>query len=405
MKSVFFKWWIIEDALNSKQGHYYEYNRTFKEGLEAEGDSVRIFVDRTAEDWLVDSIGVERELPRSIWARMSDDAPRWKKLLRYPGHGWATYRAVRRLLRQNKDQLPDIIFVPSVFTHHLVGWVPLLRQQARAEGPKFLLFFPSTPIRFDPNTNATALKTDRTAQWFPRLVHHLAPLVENGQVILGVETRVMQCELVDLCGVPFSYFPHPVSLPIVDQSAVQSKDILIGCYGAARAEKGSDLFQAAARQFLQKYPATRVRFAMQWLDDFKDENDLWVRKDPFLMAHPKFEYISRLFNTDGEYLRQVQKTDLMVLPYRDSYRYRLSRVVIESILAGVPVVVSRDTTLCEQASEFGAAIRVEMNSVNSLLNGIEESVVKIRELKMQASKAKSIAAVHFSVATFRSFLR
>jgi glycosyltransferase involved in cell wall biosynthesis len=183
-----------------------------------------------------------------------------------------------------------------------------------------------------------------------------------------------------------------------------SNDILIGCYGAARAEKGSDLFQAAARQFLEKYPATKVRFAMQWLDDFKDENDLWVRKDNFLTAHPRFEYISRLFDPDGEYLRQVQKTDLMVLPYRDSYRYRLSRVVIESILAGVPVVVSRDTTLCEQASEFGAAIRVEMNSVNSLLMGIEKAVANIHELKTQAEKARSIATVHFSVASFRNLL-
>jgi hypothetical protein len=40
------KWWIFEDALRDRRGHWSEYLQTFRRGLEAESDEVRIFADR-----------------------------------------------------------------------------------------------------------------------------------------------------------------------------------------------------------------------------------------------------------------------------------------------------------------------------------------------------------------------
>ncbi len=398
-------WWIIEDALKGKRGHYFEYVRTFKEGLEAEGDNVRIFVDHTGEDWLVDKLGVEKILPRSIWARMSDGAPRWKKLLRYPAHGLATYRAVGRLLKQNRSELPDIVFFPSVFTHHLFGLVPLLLRVAPRVPTKFLLFFPSVAIRHDPSTGRAVPKADISAKWFPGLVRALRPLVGSGRVILGTETHAMQEALTGLCGLPFTYLPHPVEFRPDAESVAEDSFLRIGHYGSARYEKGSDVFQAAAKVYLEKNPEANVRFVMQWLEDFRDDEGNLIQKDPQLVSHSKFEFIDRYFDPDGGYLRQVAATDIMVLPYRDSYRYRLSRVVIEAMLAGLPVVVSRGTTLHGQASEHGAAVSIEMDSIESLVVGLYEAVTNVKQLRSQARSKARTSAKHFSVGNFREIVR
>ena len=64
--------WIFEDALRDRKGHWSEYLQTFRRGLEAEGDEVRIFADRECEAALAATLGAEPVLPKSIWARMSD---------------------------------------------------------------------------------------------------------------------------------------------------------------------------------------------------------------------------------------------------------------------------------------------------------------------------------------------
>jgi glycosyltransferase involved in cell wall biosynthesis len=363
-------------------------------------------VDQTAEDWLVASLDVERKLPKSIWARMSDGAPSWKKLLRYPVHGWQTYRACKKLLSESDGESPDVIFFPSVFTHHLVGLVPFIRQISHNySNTRFLLFFPNTPICYDPVLGRAAPEPYLTAKWFPALLSRLCPLVESGQVILGVETLAMQIGLTELCGLKFTYFPHPVHFPAGPEFAREDDCLVLGHYGSARYEKGSDLFQSAAKIYLDRHPEAKVRFIMQWLTDLRDDAGNWVRKDSSLVSHPKFQFIDRYFQPDGGYLRQVAATDVMILPYRDSYRYRLSRVVIEAMLAGLPVVATRGTTLYEQATEHGAVVGIEMDSLESLVQGIEEVVANFKHLRCQARDKIESAAHHFSVLQFRELLK
>jgi glycosyltransferase involved in cell wall biosynthesis len=297
------------------------------------------------------------------------------------------------------------VFFPSVFTHHLVGLVPFLRSFAPQMQTKFLLFFPSTPIRRDPKTGKAIPKSDLTAQWFPALIGALRSLVESGQVVLGAETRAMQDALTGLCGLPFIYLPHPVLFPRLGEFATRTDHLIIGHYGTSRFEKGSDLFQSAAKIWLKRNPEANVRFVVQWTKDFDNETGRRIKKDDELETHPKFEFIDRYFEPDGGYLRQVAATDIMVLPYRDSYRYRLSRVVIEAMLAGLPVVVTQGTTLHEQAAEHGAAVGIEMDSVESLVEGINEAVANFGALRTQALEKARSSADHFSVANFRKALR
>ena len=332
---------------------------------------------------------------------MSDGSPRWKKLVRYPLHGWQTFTSVSRIFKANRGA--DVAFFPSVSTHHLLGLVPLLLIRAKRLPGKIILFFQCTPILPDQAEGGARLNPEATARLFPILVRLLRPLVASGRVILGVETEAMRAALTKLCGMPFVYFPHPVEFHAADAKQA-SPGVLLGCYGTTRYEKGNDLFQVAAKEYLQRESDGSVRFVMHWTENFHAESGKLVTMDPYLVKHPQVDFITEFFAPDGGYMRQVAKTGIMVLPYRDSYVFRLSRVVIEAMLAGVPVIVPENTTLAKQALAHGAAVSFRHEDPDGLVQAIEEAVEGYGSLRQKARRLAPSVAQHFSVARFRDTL-
>lgn len=411
-------WWIVEDALIDSKGHWVEYLLTFKRGLAKAGDNACVFASSGCDRGVAAMLGAECVLPESIWARMSDGAPKWRRLLRIPLHGLATYRAVSKLLAEYSSPhprssrasaargKPDLIFVPTVLVHHLLGWIPLVKFKLRKCPARVLLFFPNAPVELEENGHA-ALQPDPTARLFRVCVRALAGEVSRGQVILGAETKSMAKALANVTGVPFTYLPHPVDLsetepPLLDNLPVPTdeKPVVFGCYGMARYEKGSDILQAAIRSVLEQRPAVAARFVFQWCEDFKDSRGCSVRLDPWLCGHPKVHVLENLF-PEGGYERQLGGTDVMILPYRSAYRLRVSRVVIEAMNLGIPVIATRGTTLCEQAKEFGVVKACEEGSPDDLVRAIFSVMQNFKGSSAAAQAQIEASRSHFSVAEFR----
>jgi glycosyltransferase involved in cell wall biosynthesis len=414
------RWWIVEDALRNRQGHWFEYLQSFQRGLAAEGDQVRFFASKECEAEVARALGAEVVLPKSIWARMGDGVPKWLRLLRIPAHGLATYRAVSKLLSACSASpaagstlppdrtLPDFIFVPTVLIHHLVGWVLLIKWTLRKWPCRVLLFFPNAPIGLNEDGRAS-LCSDPTAKLFRMCVRLLAKEVDSRKVILGAETRPMVKSLSEVTGVRFTYLPHPVDLsetkpPVTRQPSPATSDnpVVFGCYGSARYEKGSDVLQSAVCLILQRTPGIPAVFCLQWPADFRGADGHLVTLDPFLAGHPKVKII-RCFDLGG-YEQQLAQTDVMLLPYRAAYALRVSRLVIEAMGLGLPVAATEGTTLWSQVSEYGSGISCREGSVESLADAIEEIVRNFVSLR-RASAAKADAARQvFSVREFRRLL-
>ena len=419
--STHLRWWIVEDALRDRKGHWLEYLQTFQRGLMAEGDEVRFFASKECAPDVAALFDAEAILPRSIWARMSDGASKWRRLLRIPAHGLATYRAISKLLADRAAPhapgstlpagraLPDLIFVPTVLVHHLVGWIPLIKWKLRKLPCRVLLFFPNAPV--DLREDGTAhLLPEPTAKLFRVCIRSLAKEVASGKVILGAETKPMTKVLSEVTGVPFTYLPHPVDLDPMQMSAASrlsrinsEKPIVFGCYGAARHEKGSDVLQTAIRFVLKEEPEVPARFAFQWLADFKDAQGRLLQLDPWLKTHPKVEIIDHYF-AEGDYSEQLAATDVMVLPYRLAYRLRVSRVVIEAMALGMPVIATRGTTLWLQLSEFGVGRECDEGSADNLAAAICGVAKEFARLAAEARGKAGQALEHFSVRNFRKTL-
>lgn len=389
------RWLIVEDALRNKKGHWFEYLATFARELRALGDDVTILADRSAEPFIVEQLRAKPILPDSIWHRMGDAAGPLRRYARVPAHGWNTYKAVKSYLLSGEKY--DVIFVPTVLVHHLLGWVWLIKRVLKKTSSRVILFFPNTPVQLDLKTNAASWQSAPTAKLFRRLIHSLRDEVAQRRVILGVETYPMREALTRLSAVPFTYFPHPVyAEPSLNLRPVtlDLRPLVFSSFGSARHEKGSDILVPAVEEYCRRYPDSRVQFVLQSVDG---DAELWKR----LKDNPRVRLIPGYFN-NGEYIRHVGETDVLLLPYRrSSYGLRVSRVVIEAMVHGIPVVTTRGTTLEEQAKEFGAALFCEDENATSLVDAIHEMEQKFNALRTLAEKQISRAREHFSVAEFR----
>jgi glycosyltransferase involved in cell wall biosynthesis len=146
-----------------------------------------------------------------------------------------------------------------------------------------------------------------------------------------------------------------------------------------------------------------LRFAIHWVEDFRDGEGNLVSIDPWLRDHPQVEVIGRYFQGD-EYERRLAETDVMVLPYRSPYRLRVSRVVIEAMIYGIPVIATEETTLFEQAEEHGVVVGCEEGSAESLAEAILEVAKSFETMQVAAVQKAEKAAASFSVGYFRELL-
>ena len=144
-------------------------------------------------------------------------------------------------------------------------------------------------------------------------------------------------------------------------------------------------------------------FAIQWVEDFQDAEGNVVHLDPWLKCHPQVVVIGRYFKGD-EYERRLAETDVMVLPYRSPYRLRVSRVVIEAMIHGMPVVATRGTTLFEQAQDHGVVMGCEEGSAESLARAILEVADDFVVMRETAEQKAKKTAERFSVEYFRELL-
>ena len=395
------RWLIVEDALLNRKGHWFEAVTTFYQGFRQMGDEVVVLADAAVAPDIQDSLAAVPILPPSIWHRAGDGSGRATRYARVLIHPWQTLRIMRRYLEANEQF--DAIFVPTVGLYHLLAWVWLIKRTLRKRPTRVLLFFLTLPVRWDSKSGRPVPDGSPTSRLFFRLLICLEPEVKSGKVVLGAEIGPIRAAMESLSGVPAILFPQIViPFPTSESVLPPARDgIGMGCYGPSRAEKGSDVLQAAITIYRRRFPEGRARFTIHWTEDFAADGARVVSKSPDLLRDPRVQYLTR-FLTHDEYEEQLKRTQVMLLPYRlAGYRLRGSRVVIEAVVNGLPVIATRGTALAGMVEVFGAGLFCEDGDPESLALAIREMETRYDELD-RAAKEKAIAAAReFSIESFR----
>jgi glycosyltransferase involved in cell wall biosynthesis len=175
----------------------------------------------------------------------------------------------------------------------------------------------------------------------------------------------------------------------------------MACYGPPRAEKGSDILQEAVAIHRRQFPASPARFTIHWTEDFTTGDGRTITKLPQLLRDPQVKYLTHYF-AHGEYEDRIKQTQVMLLPYRSGiYGLRGSRVALEAVVNGIPVIAARGTSPAAAAESFGAGLFCEDGDPESLALAIREMETRYDELAQAAKERAPAAARAFSVESFR----
>jgi hypothetical protein len=182
------RWLIVEDALVSRKGHWFEAITTFYLGFRRMGDEVVVLADASVEPDIRESLAAVPILPPSIWHRKFERSGRATRYARVFIHPWQTWRTMRRYLKVNQNF--DAIIVPTVGLHHLLAWVWLIKRTLRNRPTRVLLFFIMLPANWDPHSGKAVRDGSPTSWLLFRLLRSLGPEIKLGKVLLGAETEV-----------------------------------------------------------------------------------------------------------------------------------------------------------------------------------------------------------------------
>lgn len=397
---------IVEESLRDLKAHWFEYIKTTSAAATANGHQTFVVCHQDSVQEIRQSFVC---FPVFKHARYLDDNSQLPGD-RYYGfilHSWRCLRVLWPLLNQSPRY--DRAFAPTVLVHHLLAWWLIMSFHPRR--PQHLtLFFVTNPGIWDVNQQQGALRASLSTKIQGWLIQRLKRLVAQGQVTLAVETQGAQKEFEALSHLPFVLMTHPVP-PLSDPSAQPQsvctplpacekiKSVHFACYGFARYEKGSDLFQSAIGTILDEQPHFAHRFSIQWIDPFVLPTGEWCRADT-LRSHHQVTLIDHPLDSES-YQKKLKTVNCMVLPYRNSSYYaRVSRIAVEAIYLGIPIIYTHGGWLAETVEAFGAGIGIQDESVSELMEAIEQMTVDYAHYRQAALLSVNKAKHYFSAANF-----
>lgn len=434
---------ITEEALRLGNGHWPRYVQDLAEGFRAAGDYVDVLAHKDATQKVFEAV------PGAVpWFHRDCRADaRSQGLIGGIRHNVSFYRDLAKWLDEHEPY--DWVLSLSSRPKHLLAFALLARKKRLARTRYLVLFV----LGF--GKVAGHRPVGRRAEFRPGAANAFAKLcfaflrgpVRRGQVVLAAETKGMQGELQRFSGLPASLYPHPVEVaePRKDYQGgkvekwegerrqrsggvageewrVRSKDKRIGeersgdfgqspvgeggrvitviAPGFARHEKGSDLLQEAIKIVREK-ASGKVRFVLQWQEDFPMPDGTMMRPDEGLKQSGDVDYLGDIL-TGSQYFEFLASGDVVVLPYRShSYSRRVSRVSVEAALMGRPIVYTRNTWSAEVAEMAGCGVEASEETPDSIAVAIMSAMEQVDDLRARAATGASAVRGYYCVAQFR----
>jgi len=394
---------IVEEALQTGQGHWPSYIGDLARALRSAGDEVTVLTHRAATPEVLDLVGGTPLYSRNCWID-----PRSQGKIGGLLHNWHFHRETLSHLKSEKPY--DRILALTMRMQHLLAFSALARSRVLPESTRFVLLFvqgfghdagPGNPTAFPKNTSTRIARL---------AFRRMAPAVRAGRVTLAAETKGMQDELQRFTDLPVSLFPHPVHLDGAAASqgtqrqVSHDKVLTICCPGFARHEKGSDLLHDAILKILESPLADRFRFILQWPLPFGMPDGSTMSPDPRLENDPRVELLNASLDAEA-YAGLLARTDFVILPYRSqSYRQRLSRVAIEAAGAGIPLIYTAHTWTEEVATVAATGIRIEKETVDGIVSALTVAAECAEAMTTVARKNAATVRAFHSAGRFRQLL-
>ncbi len=388
---------IVEEALRDGKAHWFSYIQTIARAASRRQFIIEVACNANADQSVRSALSTLPVFEHSVY--LDQHRKKWPGE-RYYSFILHSYRVVKKLwplLRRQPRY--DEVFVPTMLVQHVLAWWYIMTFHPNRPR-RVTLFFVATPGVWNAAAGNTVMP--RSSVLMKTLLRMLSSRQRRNEVRFGVETRAAKREYEQLTGMPFELFPHPVEFQSAPTNTI-NEPVEFCCFGFARHEKGSDILAGAINQLEASNALPDVHFKVQWLDPFRMPDGSMCSPD-ILKGNGRVEVISRSLD-ESEYLRLLNTTDCMLLPYRNSSYYaRLSRVAIEAAFMGIPMIYTKGGWLEEIATEHGAGVGIADESVNELVAAIVIMRNNMAEFRTKAVSKVPAARAYYSADRFMDLL-
>jgi len=384
---------IVEESLKDLTGHWFEYINTITTAAEADNWQVDVACHKDVTTQIKEKLSL---FPIFHHAYYLDNKIKKIPGFRYYGFILHSFRCLKVLwpFLQQRSRY-EYIFLPTTFTHHLIAW--WIISQFHPCKPKHLtLLFLTSPGVWNREQKTSYLPTSSLLQGL--LLKLFRKLSINDNVTFSVQTQGAKREFETLTDLEFKLLPQPV--PILDIPHSHFPLFNFACYGFARYEKGSDVLKQAISKLLSQQSDFNARFRIQWVESFNLPDGSVCQLESNFCQHQQVEIINRPLLTE-DYQKLLQDTGCMILPYRNSSYYaRDSRIAIEAVCLGIPIIYTKGGWLEDVVQEFGAGIGIEDENSDELVAAIVLMFNNFQDYQQQAIAKKENARQYFSGQNF-----
>ncbi len=390
---------VAEEGIKTFSGHWTPYNAAIAKGFAELGWETMVAGHREAHGAVRAALPFAPVFRFSRWDGTYEHRLWFERRCLVFLHNWRLYRDMSAFLETQPAF--ELVFCGNLLVYHSLAWRWLAR---RYLGRKFHRL---TLMMVQPAGSWVESEGRYVFPWRSGiLAWSLASAVRHGRgaVTLAAETPAAAMEFAQLTGHSVTELHHPVDLPPgwEPPSSPQHALTRIICPGFARYEKGSDLLLEAIRQIADTPLAERIEFILQWPDKatFALADGTQLARDETLTEGGLVRYVETSLG-GLDYWNFLASGNLLVLPYRrNPYTTRLSRVAIEAMLLGKPVVYPDRSWLASAIEAHGAGVSFPGEQPKTLSEAIETAVNRLPALREAAERAAPSARHHYSARRF-----
>lgn len=387
---------IIDEFLETKTGHYYEYDKSVMESLALLGIPCDLYCRDTVAD------DIRMELNAQPFFHYNPDLPIRKLPLigpfLYRFHNWKKIREqIQRVVKEQSATSEHIVFfAPNIFWYNVLPYAKAFSQtNVRA----FLLYRTSVLEAIDIGEKYKAL-IFRLYDWASRL------LGRNSGIRFVTDSEVIATQFTEKYKQPMAVLPIPHVFEMGKEEAADNNSYRLYLPGPARIEKGVETITAAFEHLHAHHPEVlaKIEVVMQFFGE-KEKDQLQALQVRMQKLGVRLDFLGKL--SSEEYKAQFLKAQIILIPYLNSrgYQARTSGVLAEAIAAAKPFITTSDSWMDIQAKNFQTGLSIRDVSAADLAHAIQAMINDYERHQTNALKAKDAWLAYHSKENFaKTFL-
>jgi glycosyltransferase involved in cell wall biosynthesis len=383
---------IINEFLENKVGHYYEYDKSVMQTFQQQGIECVLYAKDTVSDEIKEELNAVPYFsynPKLKIRKLKIIGP-----LLYRFYNWnSLLQQVKKIIEiETKNNESVSFFIPNIFWYNVL---PILSAFSRSHTSVGFLYRTSIlePIEISKSFEPFIL----------RLYNHaFKKISQNKEARFFTDSEVIAAEFQNQYHAPMSVLPIP---HVFDSQMTLTKTdpSLFRLYlpGGARIEKGTEVITQALEYLGQYHPneMKHIVVVMQLFGD-KEKEELEALKKRIELLSCQSLFLGKL-NSD-EYQYEFNAADIILIPYLNDrgYRARTSGVLAEAIACSKPFITTQGSWMDIQSKQYKTGASIEDSNSKDLASALLDMMTHYEAYKQKAIEAKQ-AWMHFhSKSTF-----